>query len=60
VACQVTCTKTFGQKVRPEVYPWLNRAAREVSQVCNRCNEVSRKAGPEVGLPTSVDYPQWL
>src|SRR4051812_34662562 len=39
-----TCTKTLRQKVRPEAYPWLNRAAREVNQGFNWCNETSHKA----------------
>src|SRR6202030_3405511 len=43
------------QKVRPEAYAWLNRAAREVNQVFNWSNEVSHKAARPFAGPT-----KWL
>ena len=36
--------KTIHLKVKPEAYPWLDRAAIEVNRVWNYCNEVSIKA----------------
>lgn len=36
--------KTIHLKVKPEAYPWLDRAAIEVNQVWNYCNETSMKA----------------
>jgi len=39
-----TTIRTFRFKVKPEAYPWLNKAAFEVNQVFNFCNETSLKA----------------
>ena len=36
--------RTLRQKVRPSLYPWLNRAAIEVNQVWNWANATSEKA----------------
>ena len=37
-------TKTLRVKVKPNAYPWLNAAAREVNTAWNWANEVSEKA----------------
>jgi hypothetical protein len=39
-----TTARTWRFKVRPESYPWLNRAALEVNQVWNWANATSYKA----------------
>lgn len=43
-AVKSTPTKTLRLKVRPEAWPWLEQAAREVNQVWNWANETSAKA----------------
>ena len=46
----IPLVRTLRQKVRPSLYPWLNRAAMEVNQVWNWANATSEKAArPFVG-----------
>jgi IS605 OrfB family transposase len=42
--------RTLRLKVRPEAYPWLNAAAKEVNFVFNYCNETSYLAATRTDL----------
>jgi len=51
----MTGMKTLRLKVKPNSYPWLNKAAYEVNQVWNWANETSEKA-----VRRYVGPPRWL
>ena len=48
--------RTVRLKVRPEAYPWLNKAAREVNTVFNWCNAITIDASDRGRRPCTAKF----